>query len=223
MEKLVFLRHEVAEEIFGVKESSFSRKEKYYLDKLPPCTKQGRGGKTTYTFETPPMVVTKLKFEKVFGFKSKRATTMDAYLKFLSRNAYGFCMTDAEVAKELGEHRQLITEVRFELEQHGFLKPIKEENKQPFKTDMRTLITTKATKQEWNLYWKTYCYNEYMYRENSTMPNVNGEEVEVNRGMLHIQTVAELGYKVSFKYTRDTFSFELLAAIESYFNYTLFQ
>lgn len=224
MEKIIFSRSELASEVFGIKEETLAKREKFYLEKLPSCTKEGRGSKATYKFVQPPQVMDKLKFQKIFGFKSKRPKAMNAYLSFLSKNAHGFCMTDAEISTAVGEHRPDITAVRLELEKEGFLKPIKEEEKQPFKMNLSDMVMREATKKEWNLYWRTFCYNKFLAEETGVTINPMGDEIKgVNVGAIHLQTAAELDYRVSFKYSRETFFFGLLAALQSYFNYQLFQ
>lgn len=221
MHKLVFTREELAEQVLGIKVSTLVKREKAYIGKLG-CQKRGRGKSCTYHFSSPVLIQPKIKFERIFGFKSSRPKDMDKYLVFLSENSYGFCMSDYEIARQLKMHRPNVTTVRRELEVNGFLTPIQDEERQSFKIPIFTNTVEKATVSEWRYYWYKYMENVRYGKKHGFILGPKGENLKVNKYNLHLATSIEVGYRVFFKYKRETFFFELLMALDEYCNYQLY-
>lgn len=199
--------------ILGVKESSLSSNWKRYSEKHG-IVKEGRGKKTVYYTNTK--VLFKSKFEFLFGFKCSRPGAMEKYVNFLLNNLEGFENCDREIAESLGEHRSAITKCRLELEKNGFLLPLKMEQKSykiykeirsgdTFVWEEQKDLDEKEKRLLWNDYWNLYFKN---LRRKTV--EVGSYSLENNPGLTHALTINECGFRVLFRYRRDSFGITLL-------------
>ncbi len=213
----MYTRNELIQ-LTGVKESTFIKNEKRQLEKLGEYTKIGRGKKAIYHFTQPIQPPTKVKFEQVFGYKSRFPKIADKYIKYIIANSQGFVASDRDIAKEIGELRQNVLTVRQELEHAGFLKPIEQEEICYFSRQINSnKWIIELNKEKWNEYYKLfYQISNQVKRGEVQLRNLYGEKMENGFFYAHQETSKRLGYYVKSVYVRRTFTFDLLLAIQQY-------
>jgi hypothetical protein len=223
--------HEQVAAGLGIKPITLTNNTLYYLTKLGG-EKNGRGKKAVYIFPKPLFYTPKTLIVNIFNFQSARPGVLDKYLEFIHLRPEGFSMSDKQVAGELNLYENHIFQVRRELEDKGFLLPIKQEEcDYQLTKDYTAAFKDKkwgpATIREWKTFWRVYyeMRNNYIkekiddkvyYFEGVGIGNIEEQKEEQIKCLARQEAYAVLGYAVRRVYKRETYGFHFLSLLETW-------